>query len=66
MPAKWVVKRKHPECVLGIYEDRDQATTEAEWRNLDYQTDDYVVERFDPERWGRGFGLYKQEARDAR
>lgn len=55
MTGKWVTKRKHPECVLGVYQDRDQAQAEADWRNLDYQTDDYVVERFDPDKWGKGF-----------
>ena len=46
MTAEWIVKSRRTGRVLIGFAERDAATAHAEKINTEYQTDDYVVEKW--------------------
>jgi hypothetical protein len=48
---RWIVKRKFPESVIGVYTDEEQARAIAGKFNSDYQCDNYIAEAYETERF---------------
>lgn len=46
--SKWYVKQVSPESVIAVYDNLTDAEKHTLKLNTDYQTDNYIVEAYDP------------------
>lgn len=53
--SKWLVKRNQPaESIMAIFDTEEEAQERADLYNFNYQTDNYYVEAYDPQK-AQGF-----------